>query len=74
MEALHESVTVRVVPAHETARLTLPGMVGLVVSRMIDRLASDEYVPEVPFRTRAEMVFVPSPLSSVHARFGLEEE
>src|SRR5262245_48625728 len=68
VDAVHDSTTVRVLPAQDTVRVIDPGVVGRVVSRMIDCDERDHGVPEDPLRARPEIVFVPSPPVSVHAR------
>ena len=67
MAAVQPSVTVRVLPEQDTVRLIDAGVVGAVVSRMIDCGESDHGVPDAPLRARPEMVLVPLPDVRVQA-------
>lgn len=67
VDALHDRTTVRVLPAHESVRLSVAGVVGAVVSRMIDWDVRFHGVPLAPVRSRPEIVLVPFPDERVHA-------
>ena len=66
MLAVHVRTTVRLEPAHETVREIDPGVVGAVVSRMIDLGVSDHGDDE-SYRARPETVLRPSPAVKVQA-------
>ena len=71
VEAVQVKVTLRVEPEHDTVRLKLPGVVGTVVSRMIDCGVRDHGVPLEPLRARPETVLLPLPDVRFHAVVGV---